>query len=126
MVRETQREVLSCHLLPEKWTASPSPAQGRGAESLTGGLPGKACGEASPHSPADSRPQRRGESRWVACHRFFLVSVWAVPAWSPMVATVPGVFLNQHHFHFGWFVLNAFAVPSGTGRKGLSKKKSGF
>ena len=53
MVRETPRGVPPCHLLPEKWAASPSPAQGQGTKRLAGGLPGKTCGKASPHSPAD-------------------------------------------------------------------------
>ena len=83
MVRETLRGVASCHLLPEKWAASPSPAQGQGTERLAGGLPGKTCGKASPHSPADFRPQRSWGSWYVACHRFSLVSIWAMPARFP-------------------------------------------
>lgn len=68
-------------------------------------------------------PGPRGVGQSVGGVSSFFPRVWAVPTWFPVVAAVPGVFLNQHHFHFGWFVLNAFAVPSGTGRKGLSKKK---
>lgn len=62
MVRETRWEVLSCHLLLENLL--PRPVQREEGELGVSqwGLPGKACGEALPHSPADSRPQDTGIS----------------------------------------------------------------
>lgn len=75
-----------------------------------------------PHSPADcswaSGVLHITASSLVSCAS--RIQFWYG---SPWLSTTPGLFLTQCCFHFGWFVLNVFSVPSGTRMKGLSTKK---